>query len=139
MSIVPDATVLVTFVLVWILVIVLSRVFFKPVGRILDERASGLDKDKSAAAQAMDAYGQDLRRIEAELKEARLAATQVRDQAEAEALKEKARLLQDVQAECRAQVEKAKRDIAEEVARLKKTLESTTGQMAEEIERRILN
>ena len=139
MSIVPDATVLVTLVLVWILVLVLSRVFFKPVGRILDERASRINEDKAAAGKALEAYDQDLRRIEAELKEARTAAAQVRDQAELEALKGKARLLQDVQSECRAQVDKAKREIGEEVERLKKTLDSKTGEMAEEIERRVLN
>ena len=32
-----DATVLVTFILVWILVLVLTRVFFKPLKKVMDD------------------------------------------------------------------------------------------------------
>lgn len=139
MNIVPDATVLVTFALVWILVIVLSRVFFKPVGRILGERASRLDKAKEETDKMLAAYEQDLKRIEENLKEARAAAVGIREQAELEALKEKSRLLQEVQAECRAQVEKAKAELAQRVSELKKDLDARSGELSKEIERRVMN
>jgi F-type H+-transporting ATPase subunit b len=139
LNIVPDATVLVTFALVWILVIVLSRVFFKPVGRILGERASRLDKAKEETDKMLAAYEQDLKRIEENLKEARAAAVGIREQAELEALKEKSRLLQEVQAECRAQVEKAKAELAQRVSELKKDLDARSGELSKEIERRVMN
>ena len=139
MSIFPDATVLVTFVLVWVLVLVLSRVFFKPVGRILAERQARLDEAKAETDKALAAAREDLRRIEERMKEARAASDAIWDQAESQSLKEKSRIIQDLQAETRAQVEKAKQDLEREVERLKKELDAKTGQLAGEIERRILN
>ena len=139
MNIVPDATVLITFALVWILVLVLARVFFKPVGRILGERASRIEKAKAEAEMALAATEEDLRLVEEELRKARAASAEIWDQAEREALKEKSRLVQEVQAECRAQVEKAKQELEQHVELLKKELEAGTERMADDIERRILN
>lgn len=134
-----NATVFITFALVWILVLVLSRVFFKPVRRILDERASRIEKAKEETEKTLAAYEQDLRQIEEGLKEARAAAAGIREQAELEALKEKSRLLQEIQVECRAQVDKAKAELEQQVEALKKELDATTGELSEDIERRILN
>ena len=132
-------TVLITFALVWILVVVLNRVFFKPVGRVLDGRAARIDGDNEAARKALETYERDIRRIEDRLKEARAASDEVWAKAELEALKEKSRLIQDIQAESRAQVDKAKRELAEEIERLKAALEGETAGMAENIERRLLH
>jgi F-type H+-transporting ATPase subunit b len=139
LTLLPDATVFVTFVLVWILVLILSRVFFKPVGRILGERASRIESAKSETEKTLAAYEQDLRRIEEGLKEARAASAEIWEQAETEALNEKSRLIQELQAECRAQVEKARQELGQQVERLKRELDARTGEFSEEIERRILN
>jgi F-type H+-transporting ATPase subunit b len=139
LNIVPDATVLITFALVWILVLVLSRVFFKPVGRILGERASRIEKAKAEAETALAATEEDLTLVEEGLRKARAASAEIWEEAEREALKEKSRLVQEVQAECRAQVEKAKQELERHVELLKKELDSGTERMADDIERRILN
>jgi F-type H+-transporting ATPase subunit b len=139
LNIVPDATVLITFALVWILALVLSRVFFKPVGRILGERASRIEATKAETEKTLTAYGEDLRRIEESLKDARASSAEIWDQAEHEALKERSRLVQDIQTECRAQVEKAKKELELHTDQLKKEIDARTGQIAEDIERRILN
>ena len=133
-----NATAIVVFLVVWVLVLVLTRLFFKPVLRILDERAALIAKDKATASEAREATERDLRRIEEGLKDARAAADAIRDKAESEALKEKGRLVREVQAESRAEVEKAKAELAREMETLKKELEARTGEIAESIERRIL-
>ena len=133
-----NATVLVVFAIVWILVIVLTRIFFKPVLRILDERAGRIAKDKAAADAARKSYEADLKRIEDGLKEARAAAEAIRNTAEAEALKDKSRLVREVQAEGRAEVEKAKAELLREMETLKKELDKRTEEIAETIEKRIL-
>jgi len=133
-----DATVIVVFALVWILVLVLTRVFFKPVLRILDERAARIAKDKAAASESREAYERDLRRVEEGLKEARAAAAAIRSDAEAEALKEKSRLVREVQAEGRAEIEKAKAELIREMDNLKKELDKRTAEIADSIEKRIL-
>ena len=58
-----NATALVVFAVVWILVLILTRIFFKPILRILDERAARIAKDKAAADGARQSYEDDLKRI----------------------------------------------------------------------------
>jgi F-type H+-transporting ATPase subunit b len=133
-----DATVLVVFAIVWILVIILSRIFFKPVLRILDERAARIARDKAGAGGALKAYEEDLKRIEEGLKEARAAAEALRSTAETDALRDKSRLVREVQAEGRAEVERAKAELLAEMETLKKELDKRAGEIAETIEKRIL-
>jgi F-type H+-transporting ATPase subunit b len=133
-----NGTALVVFVVVWILVLILTRIFFKPILRILDERAARIAKDKAAADGARESYDADLKRIEDGLKEARAAADAARSAAEADALKEKSRLVREVQAEGRAEVEKAKAELLREMEILKKDLDKRTEEIAETIEKRIL-
>jgi F-type H+-transporting ATPase subunit b len=134
-----NATAVVIFLIVWILVLVLTRVFFKPVLRILDERSGRIARDKAAAAAALGTYENDLRRIEEGLKEARAAADGIRSAAETEALKEKSRLVREIQAEGRAEIEKAKEELLREMETLKKELDARTVEIAETIEKRILD
>jgi F0F1-type ATP synthase membrane subunit b/b' len=134
-----DASLIVIFILVWILVLVLSRVFFKPVAKVMRERETRLAKDKDETRRALEAYAEDLKRIENELREARLEAAHMRESAAEGSNREKARLLQEVNAERRAQVEKARAELQAEVERLKKELEAGTDDLAGEVERRLLN
>jgi F-type H+-transporting ATPase subunit b len=134
-----DASAIVIFAIVWVLVLVLGKIFFKPITRILDARARRMARDQAAASEALEAYDRDLRRIEESLKEARAAADGIREKAELEALKEKSRLVREVQAAGRAEVEKAKEELARQVEVLKAELETRSGEFAEKIEKRILN
>jgi F-type H+-transporting ATPase subunit b len=134
-----NATILVTFALVWILFFFLSKSFFKPVRRILDERSARIEKAKAETQAALDAYDKGLREVEEELKKARAASAEIWDRSELEALKEKSRIVQDMQAESRAQVEKAKQELERHVERLKKDIDARTDEIAADIERRILN
>ena len=134
-----NATAIVVFLIVWILVLALTRIFFKPILRILDERSGRIARDRTAAAEALVTYENDLRRIEEGLKEARAAADAIRSAAETEALKEKSRLVREIQAEGRAEVEKAKEELLREMETLKKELDTRTAEIAETIEKRILD
>lgn len=133
-----NGTAIVIFLIVWILVIVLTRIFFKPVLRILDERSERIAREKGAAAAALGSYESDLRRVEEGLKEARAAADAIRSTAETEALKEKSRLVREVQAEGRVEIEKAKQELLREMEMLKKELDARTAEIAESIEKRII-
>ncbi len=133
-----DATALIVFAVVWILVLILTRIFFKPILRILDERAARIARDKAAEDGARSASDADLKRIEEGLKEARAAAEAVRSAAEADALKDKSRLVREVQAEGRAEVEKAKAELLREMDALKKDLDKRSEEIAATIEKRIL-
>lgn len=133
-----NATALIVFAIVWILVLILTRIFFKPILRILDERAGRIARDKEAADGARQAYEADLKRVEDGLKEARAAAEAIRSAAESEAHKDKSRLVREVQAEGRAEVEKAKAELQRETEALKKDLDRKTAEIAESIEKKVL-
>ena len=134
-----DLTFAVIFLLVWVLVLILSRVFFKPVGRMMEERRSRSRENKEAARKALDALTQDLRKIEESLKEAKAASDKMRESLEIEALKERTRLLSDLHAESRRQVEKAREEITEEIGRLKSELAGEVERLSGEVERKVLN
>lgn len=139
MLITVNWTIIITFALVWILAIVLTRIFFKPVGRVLEDRASRIEGDKDAARKALDQIEADLKSIEERLREARAASDAAWAKAELQGLKDKGRLVQEIQAESRAQVEKAKSELVEEIEKLKATIDTLTDDIAADIERRILN
>ena len=134
-----DITFAVIFLLVWALVLILSRVFFKPVGRMMEERRSRSRENKEAARKALDALTQDLRKIEESLKEAKAASEKIRESLEIEALKERTRLLSDLHAESRRQVEKAREEINGEIGRLKSELAGEVERLSGEVERKVLN
>ena len=134
-----DLTFAVIFLLVWVLVLILSRVFFKPVGRMMEERGSRSRENKEAARKALDALTQDLRKIEESLKEAKAASDKIRESLEIEALKERTRLLSDLHVESRRQVEKAREEINGEIGRLKSELAGEVERLSGEVERKVLN
>jgi F-type H+-transporting ATPase subunit b len=134
-----DATALVIFALVWVLVIVLTRVFFKPLSRILDKRQAQLDRDREEAARALEAYERELRRVEEALKQAKAEAAALREKAEVEALREKSRMTAELQAESRAQLERAREDLRRQVEHLKRELDGRVAEIAAEIEKRMLD
>ena len=134
-----NGTVLIVFALVWVLVLILSRVFFKPISRLRREREARLAGDREETRRTLETYEKEVRAVEESLAAARAEAARLKEEAEGEAMKENARLLQEVSDERRAQVEKAKADLAAEVERLKKELDAKTAELAGELERKVLN
>jgi F-type H+-transporting ATPase subunit b len=134
-----DATFLVTFVLVWILVAVLTRVFWRPLRKVMDERQKGLEKDQAAAKASLEEVGRSLQEVDRAIKTARTEAERLRSEIEAEALKEKARLLAEAGAAAKAEVDRARAELEAEVARLKEALRAEAAPLAERIEKKLLH
>lgn len=133
-----DASVIVVFIVVWILVAVLRRVFFIPLRRVMEERNQTISGDRLAGQKAVEDYEQTARRIEEEIKAAKAEAQAARERLEREASQEKDRLVAEVTQEMRAQVNKAKKDMADQLARLKKDMDNETRTLAQNIEKRIM-
>jgi len=134
-----DATALIVFFIVWILVFVLSRVFWKPMIKVIKDRNAQIDGDGEASRKTRIAYEQGLQEIDQTLKSARLAAEKTRETLEVEALKEKSRLLTEASTMAKGEIEKARAALQEEISRLKQELETETGRLADQIEKRLLN
>lgn len=134
-----DANVIVVFVIVWVLVLVLSQLFFKPVRRVRDGRDKAILENRKSGQKALDSYEQSMQEIETALKQARAAADSTRQALSDEALKEKARMISAVSAECKTQVETARADLDRMVQELKEKLESEASGLAERIEKKLLS
>ena len=133
-----DLTFLVTFTVVWILVFILTRIFWRPMLKTIDERKARLKDDEDAARASSAEVEDGIRRIEASLKAARIAADRAREGLEVEALQEKTRLLAEVGAAAKAQTDQAKADLQAELSRLGAELESKAGDLAARIEARLV-
>ncbi len=134
-----DATFLIVFAIVWVLVFVLTRIFFNPIKRVRDARQAEIDKNEKAAGEALGQYDRTLERLEQSLREARTDADKLRDSLSSEALKEKARLLEELGAEYRRNVEKAKEDLRRELQGLKRDMDSRVESIARKIEERLVS
>jgi F0F1-type ATP synthase membrane subunit b/b' len=134
-----DGNVIVVFFVVWILLFVLTRLFFNPVRRVREAREKVIRDNKDAFENALDSYNGKAREVDQALKEARAAAESARASLEADAQKEKSHLIAEINAECRRQVEQAKADLDASVRGLKQKLESEAAGLAEQIEKKFLN
>jgi F-type H+-transporting ATPase subunit b len=134
-----DIAFVIVFLLVWILVLILTKVFFKPVGGIMRKRDALIRENREAARLALDDYERNLRKIEDDLKEAKAGSEKIREEFEAEALKERARLLSEIHSESRKQVEKAKGEIDRRIAGLKEELARQAEQLADRIEKKVIH
>jgi F0F1-type ATP synthase membrane subunit b/b' len=133
-----DGTLLVTFAVVWILVAFLTRFFFRPLQKIRAEREARLGGDREASRRAAEEGAKDMLGIEKSLKAARVAADKIRDDLEVEALREKTRLLSEVGMAAKAEVDKAKEEMAAEIDGLKAKLTAEAQSLSESIEARLL-
>ncbi len=134
-----DANVIVVFLIVWILVFLLSKLFFGRLRRIREEREKGIAGNKRAYEEALEKWEASLREVERSIKQARAEAEATRESLAAEALREKSRMVSEIGRECRAQVDKARADLELVVEELKAKLEEEATDLAESIERKLLS
>jgi len=134
-----DANLVIVFAVIWILMFVLSKLFFNPVRRMRDRRESGITADREARRQALESYEKSVADIESALKDAKAAAESARSRLEQEALGEKNRLLAEVSAECRRQVDQARADLERTTRELQGSLAQDASSLAERIEKKLLN
>ena len=134
-----DGNVIVVFLIVWVLLFALTRLFFNPVRRVRDAREKVIRDNKEGFDKAVDFFEEKAREVDQALKEARSAAESIRASLEADAQKERSRLTAEINAECRRQVEQAKAGLDQSVKELKQKLEAQTAGLAEQIEKKFLN
>jgi F-type H+-transporting ATPase subunit b len=134
-----DISVIVIFAIVWILVLVLTKVYFKPVGRVMKEREDRLQQDRGSAQEALEKYDSILEKIEEDMMTAKSKTREIREKFNREAQREKEKIIEEVSLECRAQVDRARKELEERVDQLKKELEPSNQELAEKIAKRLLN
>ncbi|MFQ6107926.1 MAG: ATP synthase F0 subunit B [Candidatus Aminicenantales bacterium] len=134
-----DLSAIAVFFIVWMLLVVLSKVFFNPLRRVMEERKRRIEANREAAEKAFEMSERQSLQVEEKLKEARAAAQATVEEFKRQGLEEKERILGEMSTDCRRRIEEAKKRLAWQVESLKRELESQSKQLAESIEKRILN
>jgi F0F1-type ATP synthase membrane subunit b/b' len=104
-----------------------------------DQRESGIAADRNARQHALESYEKSVADIESALKDARAAAESARSRLEQDALREKNKLLTEISAECRHQVEQARIDLERTTRELQSGLARQAPNLAEQIEKKLLS
>jgi F-type H+-transporting ATPase subunit b len=134
-----DVSLIVVFLIVWILVFFLSRLFFNPLRKIMQERNDKVQGSSEAHRKSTETYEQTVNEIEERLKSARALSRQEKEKIEREAAAERERLLAEISEESRHKVEEAKKQLKIQIIGLKRKLESDASGLAERMERRLLD
>jgi len=134
-----DASFIAVFFMVWILVVFLTRVFFNPLRKIMTERKIKIETNLQAADKDSKSLEQISLQIEESLKTARVKSQALREKFEQEGLKEKQRILDEVNMACRNEVEAAKVKLERQIRDIKKEMEAKSRNFALEIEKKLLN
>lgn len=133
-----DASLIVIFLIVWVLVFILSRLFFRPLRRIIEERQTKVQEGKEACQKSIEDYEKAVSEIEERLKSAKAFSEKIKGSFEREALKERERILTEVNAEYRSQVEEARKKLEKQTHSLKRELDTEARNLAERIEQKLL-
>jgi len=134
-----DISSIVVFIIVWVLVIVLTRIFFKPLTRVIGERERRIEEDRQAGESASREHEELIQKIEDDVKQTRSAALATRQSLEKEAREKKDLLLEEVSRECRDKVNRARTELSEQVEALKAELEADSVRLAGQIEKKLLD
>ena len=134
----PDGSLVFVLVLFLILVFVLNRILFRPIGRVLDERQTLTEGAANEARAARRSYDTRLAEYEATIRQARAESYKRSEQHRAVAVEERRHLIDDAKQHAREQIERAKREIEQQVVQARAALESESRQIAERISRTVL-
>jgi len=134
-----DASVIVIFVIIWVLVYVLSKKFFNPVRSVMAEREAKIQKNRESCEKVLKDYEQSINEIEENLRTAKATSDATREKFEEEAFLEKTRFLEEINSECRSQVKRARERLKKQIKSLEKELESEAKILAERIEQKLLH
>ncbi len=127
-----------TVLIVLVFYLVFRSVFFKPLLAVMAEREAQTAGAQKAAEAAQAAAAEKVRQYQEALKQARAQVYAEQEAARKKALDERAALLQEARAKAGNEVAGEKSRIERELAGARRDVESTIGQLAVEIARRVM-
>jgi F-type H+-transporting ATPase subunit b len=134
----PDGSLVVAFLLFILFCFVMNRLLFKPIGRVLDQRARLTDGARAEArAEAATAEARTAE-YEAALRQARGESYRYLEQQRQLALAERGHQIDQAKQKAAESVEQAKEQLAGQADELRSSLEKDSHQIAREITRTVL-
>jgi len=135
----PDKGLIIwTIVSFAVLVLLLSKVAWKPLIQALKDREDGIRKAIEDAASAKSSADQIKAQYEKELANAQAKAAGFISQAQAEAQKLREQMIKDAEAEARRLTEQTKRQLEEEKAKLSRELKADVAGLSVRVAEKLL-
>lgn len=127
-----------TFLLVWVLYLYVTRVFFRPLQETLSKRHHATDGMREAAESSIAEAEKKTAQYEERLQSARAELYQQQEQERQKAIEQRAEIVQRARTQAEETVARARQDIERDVAEAKKRLATETEPIAQSISRAIL-
>ncbi|MFC2165336.1 hypothetical protein ACFLT2_10110 [Acidobacteriota bacterium] len=134
-----DGSLFVVFAIVWILLVILKKLYFKPVKTVVDSRDNEVEGNLKFSQDALDSHEKNIVEIEQKLKAARAAARATKLNFVSEAQKEKEKIVAEMAKESRLRVNEAKEELEDQLESLKQELEAESKILSVKIEQRLLD
>ena len=134
----PDGSLVLILVLFLIFIFIMNRLFFRPIGRVLDEREALTDGAVAEARAASRQYQSHLADYEATIRQARAENYKQLEQRRTEALQERQSLIEEAKRQASEKIESAKVEIARQAKEARASLEAESRQIADQISRTVL-
>jgi F-type H+-transporting ATPase subunit b len=127
-----------TFLLVWVLFLYVTRVFFRPLQETLSKRHHATDGMREAAESSIAEAEKKTALYEERLQSARTELYQQQEQERQKAIERRAQVVERARAQAEETVGRARQEIGRDVEEAKKRLVAETEPMAQSISRAIL-
>jgi len=127
-----------TVVFIFCLVLVLDRLFFRPLSQTLEARAKATSGALAEAREQAAAVGEKSRQYEQALQKARQEIYRLREAARRDALSERENTIQKFRSEAESTLKDAQRALDEEVAKSKTDLRAAVESLAAEVTEALL-
>lgn len=127
-----------TFLLVWVLYLYVTKVFFRPFEATLHKRHHATDGMREAAEKSIAEAQTKTAEYEEKLQQARAALYQQQEQDRQKAIEKREEIVRQARARAEQLVAQARQEIGQDVEEAKKRLAAETEPMAQSISRAIL-
>ena len=134
----PDASIILHMLLIFVMVWILNKTLFKPINRILEERDKKTVGRSGEAHDILSRVDEGLTRYERTLREARAESYRLTEQQRAEAMKLRQQKLAELRDEIAQQIAEEKESIAAQVEAARRSLQVDAQVLAGQISSQIL-
>jgi len=134
----PDGSLVIAFLIFLLFCVVMNRLLFKPIGRVLDQRSRMTDGARAEARAAEQTYENRVTEYEATLRQAKGESYRFQEQQRVTALHDRTVLLEQAKETATKTVEEAKSELAVQVVGLRSSLKEESREIAAEITKSVL-
>lgn len=128
-----DSSLFVVVVLVWLLLMVLDKIYFKPVGKVIDERETKIKSESSQIETMTNEIEEKTQHIETVLKDAKRESGKIKEELIKKGEEVREQIAADARKRSKERFDSKMKDLDVEIAEAEKKLEQEIGLFSDKI------